>query len=570
MKKFAFVLILVLVVSIIFSGCGPKQSLGDYVASSGNDTSQDSEGEEESVPDFSDAAFTEETIAEYFYYLTETYTRNFFLNSVDDLLGDSSYTFLYMNLQRESVLVSFDGLGEYISDAEIESYKNVIKLDDPNLTLINDPDVLFRVQKVEDMQKDIDQIWGKDRIDLWQILYSQANHSGAFLSEDLGILISTEYMNERYELTPFFQIEEIIMDEGSARIVVRCVSVSDVSFFSDTGYAIDETDGRVVGDLVESGWLKRNSDVSFDQVVSSLSIDRSTLGAFVFNVVDTPDGPRLDSFYKENNMNFSSVDIFPETMLDYISHSEVGADVGLNMRAGPGTDYDVVTLLPYKNRVNELGFDDAHEGWMFASATVEGTEHIGWVNTDFINFYGGMAKPVIYLYPEKAMNVNVEVDFSIGGFTCTYPDYRDGWNVFAYPDGRVIDNADGLEYSYLYWEGEGRIDYDMSKGFVVKGDDTASFLREKLSYMGLTPREYNEFIVYWLPLMHKNPYNFITFQTTAYTDNVALNVTPTPDSMLRVYMVYRPLEEYRYVPEQELQTFDRNGFSVIEWGGTKY
>ena len=46
---------------------------------------------------------------------------------------------------------------------------------------------------------------------------------------------------------------------------------------------------------------------------------------------------------------------------------------------------------------------------------------------------------------------------------------------------------------------------DFSRGFVVRGSDTAAFLREKLAYMGLTPREYNEFIVYWLPRMQNNP-----------------------------------------------------------------
>ena len=55
----------------------------------------------------------------------------------------------------------------------------------------------------------------------------------------------------------------------------------------------------------------------------------------------------------------------------------------------------------------------------------------------------------------------------------------------------------------------------MSEGFVVK---TAAFLQEKLAFMGLTPREYNEFIVCWLPLMHQTSYNLITFQTMVYVD----------------------------------------------------
>ena len=114
-------------------------------------------------------------------------------------------------------------------------------------------------------------------------------------------------------------------------------------------------------------------------------------------------------------------------------------------------------------------------------------------------FYGGIAKPVIYLYPEKPADVRMAVSFANGGFTCTYPDYGDGWHVRARPDGTLTNYADGREYSYLYWEGAGSIDYDMSQGFAVKGEDTVAFLQEKLAFLGLTPREYNEFIVYWLP-----------------------------------------------------------------------
>ena len=108
----------------------------------------------------------------------------------------------------------------------------------------------------------------------------------------------------------------------------------------------------------------------------------------------------------------------------------------------------------------------------------------------------------------------------------------------------------------------------MSEGFVVRGEDTADFLREKLSYMGLTPREYNEFIVYWLPLMQDNPYNLISFQTDAYTDAARLDISPAPDSILRIFMVYSPLTEPVELPEQQLSPFERSGFTVVEWGGT--
>jgi len=177
------------------------------------------------------------------------------------------------------------------------------------------------------------------------------------------------------------------------------------------------------------------------------------------------------------------------------------------------------------------------------------------------------AKPVIYLYPDEPMDIKVSLDYD-GVLDCTYPAYNNGWEVKAFPDGTIIDHFDNREYSYLFWEGHGNANYDFTGGFVVKSEDTVSFLQEKLSYMGLTPREYNEFIVYWLPQLQINKYNLITFQGSAYTDTAKLAIAPEPDSMLRVFMAYKPLEQPIEIEEQILQPFERNGFCVIEWGGS--
>ena len=176
-------------------------------------------------------------------------------------------------------------------------------------------------------------------------------------------------------------------------------------------------------------------------------------------------------------------------------------------------------------------------------------------------------KPVIYLYPEEKMDVSVELTLD-GRLTCTYPSYNGGWKVTAMPDGTLIDTK-GQTYNYLYWEGETYAQYDLSKGFCVKGEDTAIFLENALHKLGLTRREANEFIVYWLPLMEQNPYNIISFQNDIYTDSAQLEVNPAPDTLIRVFMAWQPTEEYVQLPEQNLHTPERTGFTVVEWGGTK-
>ena len=163
------------------------------------------------------------------------------------------------------------------------------------------------------------------------------------------------------------------------------------------------------------------------------------------------------------------------------------------------------------------------------------------------------AKPVIYLYPEQQTEVEVSLDY-------------DGTLTAAYPDGTLHDE-NGNEYSYLFWEGENDADYDFSKGFCVAGADTADFLRETLSGIGLTPREYNEFIVYWLPKMQGNPYNLISFQSERYTDGAKLIIDPKPDSELRVFMAWKPLNRAQPIEPQMFPSFERDGFTVVEWGG---
>ncbi|MBQ9781120.1 MAG: hypothetical protein IJW00_09275 [Clostridia bacterium] len=185
-----------------------------------------------------------------------------------------------------------------------------------------------------------------------------------------------------------------------------------------------------------------------------------------------------------------------------------------------------------------------------------------------LDVYGPVAKPVIYLYPQTPTEVSVKLTLD-GHLTCTYPDYSAGWNNFtAYPDGTLIF-PDGKEYYCLYWEGLQAAEWDFSEGFCVKGEDTAAFLEWALAAQGLTPREANEFIIYWLPLMQENPYNVISFQTDAYTDGAVLDVTPKPDSLIRVFMAWYAADTAVELSPQAFETPARDGFTVVEWGGSR-
>ena len=176
-------------------------------------------------------------------------------------------------------------------------------------------------------------------------------------------------------------------------------------------------------------------------------------------------------------------------------------------------------------------------------------------------------KPVIYLYPEAETDVTVRLDYA-GDLTCTYPAYDGAWRVAAAPDGTLTDES-GQTYRYLYWEGTDNVQYDFSEGFCVPGSETAAFLEDALAQLGLTRAEANEFIIYWLPQMEQNAYNLISFQQSAYTDAARLTITPQPDTLLRVFMAWKPLTSAVEIVPQTLTAPERTGFTAVEWGGSE-
>ena len=85
--------------------------------------------------------------------------------------------------------------------------------------------------------------------------------------------------------------------------------------------------------------------------------------------------------------------------------------------------------------------------------------------------------------------------------------------------------------------------------------------------MGLTDREANEFLIYWLPKLEENPWNLLSFQGAAYSDHARLTVSPQPDTVLRVFLAWKALEEPVDIEPQTLTAPDRQGFTLVEWGG---
>ncbi len=300
---------------------------------------------------------------------------------------------------------------------------------------------------------------------------------------------------------------------------------------------------------------------------------------------DTPDYPKFDSLFQPELMYFGSLTNY------YLVAEEC------YLRTGPKSDAETVTSMKCRDVMTLLGTDSS-ETWGFIETRVNNRQYLGWVyigaldySSDFATYddFGEMyyqrygeypdfkllddtvtatGKPVIYLYPEKKTDISVKLELVGREPLTTYPKYNNGWNVTAYPDGSLVNKEDGTHHRYLFWDANDTpYEYDLSKGFCVRGEDSEGFLREKLTLLGLNEDEMNEFIVYWLPYLIQSPFNLISFQYDRYTENNKLFIDPVPDSELRVFMAFKPLALPVDIEPQQLEGFERKGFTVVEWGG---
>ena len=184
-------------------------------------------------------------------------------------------------------------------------------------------------------------------------------------------------------------------------------------------------------------------------------------------------------------------------------------------------------------------------------------------------------KPAIYLYPAQAIKIEVTHSFQ-GKILNTYPAYRDGWTVMADPQGNLRDVYSNRTYKYLFWDGAYSFPqehYQYKSGFYVKNSDYVPFLQTKLSSIGLTENEINDFIVYWLPSMSRYNNCFVHFRIN---DNIGgtsvLTTQPAADTTIRVFMEFSGIDTLTGItklPEQQLPNFTRKGFTLVEWGGSE-
>nr|MBN2277472.1 hypothetical protein [candidate division Zixibacteria bacterium] len=174
---------------------------------------------------------------------------------------------------------------------------------------------------------------------------------------------------------------------------------------------------------------------------------------------------------------------------------------------------------------------------------------------------GVVRKPNIYLYPEKESEVSVRINPN-GYITASLPDYSDGWRVTAYPDGSIP----GTE-GFLFYEAE--VSYDKpEEGWCLASGDLPAFYDSLLINCGFNEKEISDFVEYWTVNLPAADYFAVYPLFNEAVDHICpLEVTPGPDNILRLWLIFEPVSKMVQLEKPEIPPFERTNFTVTEWGG---
>ena len=182
-----------------------------------------------------------------------------------------------------------------------------------------------------------------------------------------------------------------------------------------------------------------------------------------------------------------------------------------------------------------------------------------------------LGKPVVYLYPEKPILVDVSVE-TPGKIVVSDPLYpAGGWkNVLAHPDGTLI--YENRTYKELFYESEVDEFLKPANGVIIAVSQLEPKLKELIFRLGLNDGESQEFLDFWVPRLEKLNSNYILFsliEKSAKEKIDHVNISPEPDTRIEFIGYFKPLSTPVEITPLTLPARpERVGFTAVEWGAT--
>lgn len=177
------------------------------------------------------------------------------------------------------------------------------------------------------------------------------------------------------------------------------------------------------------------------------------------------------------------------------------------------------------------------------------------------------SKPAIYLYPKRPTIVKIKLHPPVGWITTSRPQYqKNGWRVLAMPSGNLYQGF--KSYSHLFYEAMLPTPKMPDKYVVLDGNDLLNELEDLGQKLSLNEKESKEMAQYWAEKLPKAAYYQVGLMSKVQIDQIEpLDVSPSPDIIYRIRLVFRELEQKIDSSYEPRINFDRKGFSLVEWGG---
>ena len=109
---------------------------------------------------------------------------------------------------------------------------------------------------------------------------------------------------------------------------------------------------------------------------------------------------------------------------------------------------------------------------------------------------------------------------------------------------------------------------NLKTGWCIKQENIQIELPKILHKLGLNKQEMFDFMEYWLPRFDEHEFYKFKLLINEQLDNfVELDVSPKPDSVLRLLFFFEGCDEFEKLQEPKFSEFKRKGTTVVEWGG---
>jgi hypothetical protein len=137
----------------------------------------------------------------------------------------------------------------------------------------------------------------------------------------------------------------------------------------------------------------------------------------------------------------------------------------------------------------------------------------------------------------------------------------------------TVDSVKGSSPCFPYVEHTIKIEGVDMVGYENKARALEKKLEARKTELIQKADEINDFIVYWLPVMNKHKQCFVHFRINDNIDGSSvLSTQPVAETSIRVFMEFSgsdTISSQPNLPEQNLTTFIRKGFTLVEWGGAE-